>query len=335
MSLSTWTSRGLFAGLMLVALAAIPVRSARAIEPKYLPADTELVVTINLKAMLDSDLAKTHKDLVEKAKAKLKEKVDASPAKDYFAKAGFDVYKDLHSITIATNGGKDTDKIFLVVEGDFDTDKILDVARGAGSEVKVGKVGNVPTLEISAGEDQKTIHAGILSDHMIVAAGTRALLTEGIARANGGKIAVKPALNSLLDATKATQAMSMVITAKGIDNAINDLPVPLPEMVMQHLQALNGISMSFTVAKDVSLLVSAKAKDNESASKLQTTLNIGLLGVRGMLGNKAQTDEKYQLLLDLANTLRVVQQGTTLTLRGEISRDNFDHILEMMPKKDE
>jgi hypothetical protein len=334
MSLSTWTSRGIVAGLTLVAALAIPVRSARAIDPKYLPADTEAVLTVNVKALLESDLAKAHKDLVAKGKAKLKEKVDQSPAKEYLEKAGFDVFKDLHSITIAGNGGKDTDKIFLVIEGNFDTDKILDVARDAGNEVKVGKVGNIPTLEISAGEDQKPIHAAILNDHVILAAGTRALLTEGIARSNSAKAAVKPALKTLLDSTKATQAFSMVITANGIANGLNDAPVGVPDGINQQLQAIDGLSMNLTVAKDVSFQVAANVKDNESASKMTKTLNFGLLAVRGMIGQKAENDEKAQLVLDLANTLRVAQQGLNVTLRGEISRENFDRILEMMPKKE-
>ena len=48
---------------------------------------------------------------------------------------------------------------------------------------------------------------------------------------------------------------------------------------------------------------------------------------------QAETDEKAQLVLDLANTLRVAQQGTTITLRGEISSSNFDRILGMLPKQ--
>jgi hypothetical protein len=334
MSLSTWTTRGIFAGLTLVVLAAIPVRSARAIDPKYLPADTESVVTVNLKAMLDSDLAKAHKDLVAKAKDKLKEKIDESPAKDYLKKAGFDVFTDLHTITIAGPGGKDTDKIFLVVEGKFDSDKILDVARGSGGDVKVGKVGNVPTFEISAGEDQKTIHAAILSDSVIIAAGSRALLTEGIARSNNNKVAVKPALKALLNDVKSTQAISSVTTANGISNAVNDAPFPVPDNINEPLQAVNGLSINLTVAKDISLVVSANMKDNDNASKVTKMLNFGLLAVRGMIGNKANADEKAQLVLDLANTLRVAQQGLNVTLRGEISRENFDRILEMMPNKE-
>ena len=334
MSLTSRTSRGILAGLTLVVLAAIPVRSAQAIDPKYFPADTEAVTTINIKAMLDSDLAKKHKDLVAKGKEKLKTKIDESPAKDYLKKAGFDVLTDLHSITITSNGGKDADKIFLVLEGRFDADKILDVARGAGGDVKVGKVGNVPTLEISAGEDQKTIHAAILNDHVILAAGTRALLTEGIARSNSNKVAVKAPLKALLDGVKTTQAISSVTTANGIANGVNDAPFPLPDNIADPVQAIDGLSLNITVAKNVSLLVSANMKDNDNASKVTKLLNFGLLAARGMIGQKAQGDEKAQLVLDLANTLRVAQQGLNVTLRGEISRENFDRILEMMPNKE-
>ena len=333
MSHNTWVSRGAVAGLALVALLAMPARSARAVDPKYLPAGAEMVFTINLKAMLESDLAKAHKDGVAKLKAKILEKLKESQAKDYLDKAGFDLFTDLHSITVAGGGGKDTDKLFLVLEGDFDSDKILEIARGAG-DVKVGNVGKTPTLELTPKGEDKTIFAALVNDHVILAAGTRSLLTEGIARANSPKVTVKTALKALLATTKGTQALNMVMTADGIGNLMNDSPAPLPDNVNQQVQALDGFSMNITVAKDVSLEVIANVKDADSASKLTKMLNFGLLALRGMIGQKAEQDEKAKLVLDLANTLAVAQQGQNVSLRGQISRENFDRILELMPKNE-
>jgi hypothetical protein len=338
MSLSTWVSRGWLSrgaalGLALVALLAMPARSARAVDPKYLPAGAEMVFSINLKTMLESDLAKAHKDGVAKLKQKILEKLGESHAKEYFDKAGFDLFHDLHSVTVTGGGGKDTDKLFLVLEGDFDSDKILDIARGI-DDVKVGNVGKTPTLEITPKGDEKTIYAALLNDHVILAAGTRSLLTEGIARANSPKVTMKTSLKTLLDTTKATQSMNLVLTADGISNLMNDSPAPLPDNVNQQVQALDGISLNLTVAKDVSFQLVANVKDNDNASKLTKMLNFGLLAVRGMIGGKAENDEKYQLLLDVANTLAVAQQGQNVTLRGEISRENFDRILELIPKNE-
>jgi hypothetical protein len=330
MHLSTWVSRSAALGLALVALLAAPARSARAVEPKYLPAGAEMVFTINLKAALESDLAKAHKDMVVKLKEKILEKLKESHAKEYLDKAGFDLFTDLHSITIAGGGGKDTDKLFLVLEGDFDSDKILDIARGSG-DVKVSSVGKTPTLEIAAKGEDKTIFAALVSDHVILAAGTRSLLTEGIARANSPKANVKGSLKTLLETTKATQSLNMVMTSDGISNLMNDSPAPIPDNINQQVQALQGISLNVTVAKDVSFQVVANVKDNDSAAKMKKLVSDGLLGLRFLIGSRAQNDEKFQLLLDLANTLAVAQQGQNVTLRGQISRDNFDRLLELIP----
>jgi hypothetical protein len=80
--------------------------------------------------------------------------------------------------------------------------------------------------------------------------------------------------------------------------------------------------------------MSADVKDNDKASDMSKMLNFGLLAMRGMIGNKAAQDEKAQIVLDIANTLRVAQAGSNVTLRGEVSRENFDRLIEMMPKKE-
>src|SRR6266404_3949669 len=56
--------------------------SARAIEPKYLPPNAEMAITVNLKQILASELFKDKKDLVDEVKGLLKGKLEDTPVKE-------------------------------------------------------------------------------------------------------------------------------------------------------------------------------------------------------------------------------------------------------------
>ena len=108
----TVSRRMWLAGLVLT-LAACLTTQARAIDPKYLPGDTEAVLTLNLKQMLDSPLAKQYKELIDKGRAEIEGHLQNIPGGKHFEKAGFDVLRDLHSVTVASNGGKELSDVFL------------------------------------------------------------------------------------------------------------------------------------------------------------------------------------------------------------------------------
>ena len=59
------------AAVVLAAAALVGSATIRAADPKYFPSDTEIVFTINLKQILDSDLVKAQKDSLDQAKAML------------------------------------------------------------------------------------------------------------------------------------------------------------------------------------------------------------------------------------------------------------------------
>ena len=71
---------------------------------KLLPNDTEMIVTLNLKQILNSEIAKANKTLLDIAKGKIEEMLDDKGFGKYLKKADFDLFRDLSSITV---GGPD------------------------------------------------------------------------------------------------------------------------------------------------------------------------------------------------------------------------------------
>src|SRR5437667_327832 len=109
--------------LSLVVLLAVSVRAA---EPdRYLPDDTAMVVTVNIKQALDSPLGKTH--IVPIVQGRLGRRAEVAEG---LTALGLDPLKDFDSLTLATSGVASTDpqkeasKLTLIAHGSFDLTKL-------------------------------------------------------------------------------------------------------------------------------------------------------------------------------------------------------------------
>src|SRR4051812_43238790 len=79
--------------------------AAQAQNTKLLPADTEMVMTINLAQILKSDVAVKNDLILKIAKDKIEEQLDEQGVAKWLKKAEFNIFRDLHAITIAVPGG--------------------------------------------------------------------------------------------------------------------------------------------------------------------------------------------------------------------------------------
>src|SRR5947207_5565272 len=107
------SSQRVLVPLLALALGAVPAQSA---EPsKYLPGDTELVVYINARQILDAPLVKKY--ALERVKAALKESTDAQR---FVTEAGLDPLKDVQSLLMASPGSAAAaEKVLVVARGHF------------------------------------------------------------------------------------------------------------------------------------------------------------------------------------------------------------------------
>ena len=323
------------AGLFLILGLVIP---ATAIDPKYLPPNSEAAVTINLKQLLASELVKSKKELIDTGKKSLNEKLQQSGIKSYLDKAGIDLFRDIHTITVSSDGSKAVDAMFIVVEGKFDAEKFVEVAQEAadkdGNKFKVSKQGNANIFEITPNDDEKTIHAALINDNLLVAAPTRQTLDGVIARAGSGRgVGAKGKMKSLLETTNNKQTLSIVGTGAAIGKILENAPKAPQGDIGAMIQSIEGFAFSITVGKDIQFEVAADAADEENATKIVGMGNFGLVAARGMINQKAQEDAKFQPVADIAKTLRLTNQGSSIILRGNVSADNIERIYEMLPQR--
>jgi hypothetical protein len=116
-----------------------PLRAAEV--DVHVPPDTRMLVTVNVRAVIDSDLFKQH--ALGPARDALK---DITEVDDILKDLGFDPFKDLDRVTVAGPGGAAPDKGLVIVHGKFNLAKFrargAEAARDNGDVLKIHKVGD-------------------------------------------------------------------------------------------------------------------------------------------------------------------------------------------------
>jgi hypothetical protein len=326
------TLHGLLLVTLVSALATPP--AARAMDPKYLPNDTEIVFTINLKQILDSELLKMNKEAVEQGKAHLENQAGDNPLLKYLKSAGFDIFRDLQSITVANNGGKEPTAI--IIEGTFDPTKFKataeEAARTNPDALKISKAAGQTIYEISPPGDKKAF-ATLIGGKVLYAAMSREELAEAVARLAGTKTSsLKKDYAALLDTINSKQSVSFVATGAALSKLAQGAPIPNGEAAAAVLQSIDGLSGAITVGKEVEFQIGVNAKDEGTAKKMAQDGNGMLLGVQFLVGQQATKDERLAPLVDIAKTLRLTNQGSNVLLRGTVSLDVIQKLMKNVPQ---
>jgi hypothetical protein len=323
--------------LALVAGLGLAVRGS-AVDPKVLPADTELLISIDIKQALESEMLKNNKELVEKARKEFEKKLGENPAKKYLDKAGLDPLKDISSVTIASNGTKELDAGFVLIEGKFNADKIYaaaeEAAKESGEGLKFSTIGTTKVMEISV-KGEKTVYASVVKDSLIVAAPTKEMLTGTISRLTAGKGAnLKASFKSALATVSPKSAFALVVTSDAVGRLAQQGPLANPQ-VGNELQKIDGLSLSVSLTKAIEVQAAVNAKDADTAQQMafQTNLLLGL--AKGAAQNKAQENAMFEPLSAIAQTLQAAQKGVVLTVRAEVTQENLEKLMKMLPKMDQ
>src|SRR5262245_42187139 len=105
--------RRLLVGAVLAAGLAAPARAAE-VDP-LLPAETESVLVVNVRQVLESELIKKY------ALGQIKQSLEGNDAQETLKKLGLDPLKDVDRLTVGSWGkDKDDVNVVAVVRGKFD-----------------------------------------------------------------------------------------------------------------------------------------------------------------------------------------------------------------------
>jgi hypothetical protein len=309
-------SRRLPTGFALFAIAvlALPARAAEA--EKYLPDNTDGVVTINVRTLMDSALVGK---VLEQIKPALKADSGAQKILDAI---GIDPFKDVELVQIGAPGGGDPDKAVFVIQGKFQPAKIHAVAAKAAEEhadvLKIEKVGDTNLYQVTPpGRNQKVSYAALLGENLLVASVTRDLVVEAIDKKAGKKKPeLKKALADLLAKSDSKQAISVV----ALDT------VGQGELAGQ-VKSLTG---GFTITDEVKMDFRLTAKDEKAATAVADKIEEGLGQVSQLVMFLGQKDPRFAPLVDVMKTVAAKPDGATVRVTGEINKSVLEKVEKML-----
>jgi hypothetical protein len=302
------------------------VRHAAAALEKFLPDDTQIVASINVRQILDSPLAR---------KLEIPKEIENNIKKDEEAtkvlKAmGFDPIKDIHRITFASPETPDLKNWLLGVHGNFDLAKIHDAADGYikthGDNVSLSKLDNVRVYEIKDPKKGKTGYACFLSKDVLVVSPTKAYVVDAIAK-HAGKREPKftEAIKDLV--SKQDSRQSIWLAALPSTDAKERFVCSFPDFRLffdtsptprELAWKLESISVGVSVTHDIKLNLLFWTSEEKAARNLQHRLegakDFGILYV----AQAEELKEHAPTIIDILNAFKYKFTEARGLLNGEL-----------------
>ena len=260
-------------------VAAAPVRAAEL--DKFLPADTEIYIHINIKQALSSEFAKNAG--IDQVGGLLKQVVNIE---DILKDLEFDPLKDLHSITISSPNitGNETDRGLVIIHGKFKVEKFnakgADLVKNMGETVKAHKIAGVTLYEVAIPFQDQALFVALPDESTILVAPGKDYIVDAIKREKGKEAVVlkNKDFGAVLQGMDPKQTVSMAAVGEALTKLTDEGTI---KDILKKVEALGG---GITLDKDIKLQVVIGAKAAMDATDLRKTVNDYLL--------KGQTDHR-------------------------------------------
>jgi len=328
----------LFCGAVLAAgLLAAP--SARAAEPdRLLPADADLVVQVNLKQILDSDIIKKY------ALEQLKQALDGQDAKKLLTELGLDPLKDIDHIvgaSIETKIGQRADaKGVLIVHGTFDPDKLYKAAESESKKnpdkFAMVKDGDTVIFKFTPENGGQPMYGTVVNDKTVIAATDKKLIATALKAAEAKKKApIKPELADLLKRMDEKSSIFVVGLVKGKFDELKlpgggNLPVDLSS-IQKLLPKTESMSLALKVGADVNVEVTLGMKDGDTAGDMRNALDELIKQVKPLAQLAAAAEPRAKPLGDILNSIKTNSKDKDVTITGKVTGANIGKMVKPDP----
>ncbi|HKB36087.1 MAG TPA: hypothetical protein VKD72_06510 [Gemmataceae bacterium] len=314
-------------GLAVAAtLLSVPARAADI--NRYLPVDTETVVTFNIRQILGSQLAKKNgleqlRDLI-----KSQEEVDAV-LKDL----GLDPLKDIDKIIVAAPATGEQDKGLVIVHGSFKLDKFKTRAEKAAKDnkdtfkihkVKDGQGGEHTVYEIavSAQGNSQTFFAGFADRTTLLAAPAKDYLIDGLKVKDATKVKLKnQAFQDLLAKADDQQSLSIATTGEALTKS------QLAEPIKEFLPKINAVVGGITFTDGIKMEFAVATKKPVDAKQIQEGIEKGLGTAKILLNLAAMNMKELAPVVGIVESIKINTKEATVTIKGEVSGETLNKLI--------
>jgi hypothetical protein len=291
----------------LLAVMLIPMPAWSASRDTYLPDGTEVVITLNIRGLLDSPQVQPQLD---KLREQLKNAQDAQKELDAL---GFDPLTDLDSLTVAGLPSRGPDQFLLILHGRIDLTKLVARVQEALKEhsdvVSTIKEERCQFLAVTLPNRVEPLYIGWPDSATIIASSSKALMVQAF-DIRAGK--VKPELSQPMSDLLSQMDDSQVVSLACAGDALRNTP---------HAGQIKQVTGGMTIDDGLHLNLTVTAKDEQAAEPMARAMTDGVAHARAMIRTMSQQKPELAPLLSLADGIKVTTEGDTVTLKGDFNPD--------------
>jgi hypothetical protein len=323
--------RFLAASLLLVSLLACAHSSQRAQSaelPGYLPADTEILVSVNVRQLVDSDLFKNNfQELVRQFLN------DQANVHQVLGDLGLDPLKDIDRVLAVSPGSAEQDRGLVIVQGRFDVEKFKAHARKAQAEhpdllkahsITDGRGMKVLVYEVRYPDPELPLFVCVADRQTILASPGKDYVVDALK-----KIArpARPTLRNkdfqdLLGKMDGEQSLALAVVGNALTRG-GGIPEGGLRNALNQVEAIGG---GVTIDKDLALEVVVSAKSEAQARQLKGSADRILKQGITLLSLLAASDPQFNPYFEMVRAVRLHLKGKLVTLRAQIDAEVFEEL---------
>jgi hypothetical protein len=317
-------------------LAGLCVSNARAAEPdKLLPADTDMVILVNVKQILESEIVKKY------ALEQLKQALEGQDAKKLLTDIGLDPLKDIETVVAASVDTKfqagAEPQYLLIVHGKFDAEKLYKTAEAESKKnadkFQLVKDGNTVMFKVQPDNGQPPMYATVVNEKTIVAASEKKLVTAALNADSAGK---PPALKNkeLADLIKKADEKASVVVLSLVKGKLDEVKIPgggnLPVKLDKFdklIPQMESVNLTVKIGADVVLDITIGMKDEETANDMRNALDDLMKQVKPLAQFAGAADPRLKPLTGILATVKIGSKNKDVTFGGKITGDDIGSMI--------
>jgi eukaryotic-like serine/threonine-protein kinase len=291
---------------------------------KYLPRDTRLVLTVNVRQVLESEFAKRNARML--AKPALEQ---GSNLFNALGETGFDPLDDLVRVVVAMPSLRDSEKSLFIVQGKFDVQKFHDqaqeIAKKFGVKLRTIDHNGYKVWEITADISSAPWYVALVNDQILLAALTRDAIDKALKNASRKEKgeATSKELQDLLAKEDPKLALSVI----ALGDALKTDSGPFGASVSE----IRSITVGVFVAKDFKLSLTITPRNLGDSKGIADQ-------IKGSLGDAkriipfvvGQHKELVPMLEDAIDRIKTDVGNEGVTLRAEWTQERVKNLLPIL-----
>jgi len=318
-------------GALLVLGLAVP--AARCAPPdKLLPAEADTVASVNVRQILDSDIAKKY------AIEQIKQALEGKELKTLLTDLGLDPLKDIDRAVVATlNTSKNDTKFLMIVHGSFDPEKLYRTAevetKKNGDKFAMVKDGNTVMFKYQPENGDPPMYGTVVDEKTVIAASDKKLIADALAANKSDTPAkLKPELAALIKKMDEKASVYAVSVVKGKFDDVKlpgggNLPIDLSG-IEKVLPKAETLAVSVKISVDVTAEVTLGMKDDDAATDMQNAVEDLLKQVKPLAALAGAADPRAKPLADILAGIKTTAKNKDVVITGKITGDAIGKMIK-------